>query len=162
MFLVGNVKKYIALDDDKVHFQFSTRAVRSDKDYLCGMKPCQHIKVNCRGFTIDSAVSSSSGFPLPCSVLRQGESNTENYNRMVKFMFSTRFACAAAMPTALFGITFCSDRGYWTAPLILFLLGLGATVFGTLRRMDWVPYTYDQKLTANDKREKIPTKYGEF
>ena len=77
-------------------------------------------------------------------------------------MFNHRFTCVAAIPTALFGVTFCSDRGYWTAPLILFLIGLGATAFGTLRRMDWVPYTYDQKLTAKDKRENIPTKYGEF
>ena len=27
LFLMGNVKIYIALDDDKVHFQLSTRAV---------------------------------------------------------------------------------------------------------------------------------------
>jgi len=54
---------------------------------------------------------------------------------MVKFMFGHRFTCQAAMPMALFGITFCSNHGYWTAPLILLLFGLGATVFGTLCRM---------------------------
>ena len=73
-------------------------------------------------------------------------------------MFGHRFTCQAAMPMALFGITFCSDRGYWTGPLILLLLGLGATVFGTLRRMAWVPYTYDQVLNGKDKREKITKK----
>ena len=77
---------------------------------------------------------------------------------MVKFMFSHRFTCQVAMPMALFGITFCSDRGYWTVPLILLLLGLGATVFSTLCCMEWVPYTYDQVLKGKDKREKIMEK----
>ena len=134
----------IALDNDKVHFQFSTQAVRKDKDYLCGLKACQHVKANCRGFTIDSAVSAATGFPLHFSALRQGESNTQNYNRMILFMFYHFFSNGAAMNQALTGIIFCSDRGYWTAPLILLILGLGGIVFGTLWRMEWAPYTYDQ------------------
>ena len=154
------MKIFVALDDDKVRFQFSTKAVREDKDYLCGMKPSQHVKANARGIVIDSAVSSSSGFPLGFSVLRQGENNTQNYDRIVRLMFSHRFTVAAAMMQALDGITFCSDRGYWTAPLILLLLNLGATVFGTLRRMDWVPFTYDQPQRGRDKRERIEKKYG--
>ena len=93
---------YVALDDDKVRFQFSTKAVREDKDYLCGMKPCQHTKANCRGFTIDSAVSSIPGFPMCFSVLQQGENNTENYERTVRFMFSHRFTVGAAILTDVF------------------------------------------------------------
>ena len=151
---------YIALDDDKVRSQYSTKAVKHDKDYLCGMKGCQHTKANCRGFTVNSAVSSATGFPLNFSVLRQGENNTENYNRIVRFMFSHRFSVGAAMIQALNRITFCSDRGYWTAPLILLLLELGATIFGTLRRMEWVPFTYDQPVRGQDKRERIEKKYG--
>ena len=154
------MKRYIALDDDKVRFQYSTKAVKHDKDYLCGMKGCQHTKANRRGFTVDSAVSSVTGFPLNFSVLRQGENNTENYNRIVRFMFSHWFSVGAAMIQALNRITFCSDRGYWTAPLILLLLELGATVFGTLQRMEWVPFTYDQPARGQDKRERIEKKYG--
>ena len=63
------MKMYIALDDDKVRFQYSTKTVKHDKDYLCGMKGYQHTKANCRGFTVDSAVSSTTGFPLNFSVL---------------------------------------------------------------------------------------------
>ena len=105
--------------------------------------------------TIDSAVSSVTGFPLNVSVLRQGhKNNTENYERMVRFMFHQRFHVATALlGTALDRITFCSDRGYWNAPLILLLIGFGATVFGTLKRMEWVPYTFDQKLSEQDKSE---------
>ena len=33
-------------------------------------------------------------------------------------------------------------------------------MFGTIKQAPWVPYTYDQKLGKNDKREKINTKYG--
>eukprot|EP00957_Ditylum_brightwellii_P005562 426576-Ditylum_brightwellii.AAC.1 len=70
----------------------ATAAMRKDGEYLVGMKLCQHIKANCRGFTIDSAVSSATGFPLHFSVLRQGESNTDNYKRMLQFMFSHLFS----------------------------------------------------------------------
>ena len=69
LFLTGEQKLFITLDDDKVRFKFSTISVKNDKDYLCGMKGCQHVKSNRRGFTIDSAVSSATGFPLNFSVL---------------------------------------------------------------------------------------------
>ena len=154
---------FIALDDDKVRFQFSNSAVRADKDYLCGIKGCQHTKSNCRGFTIDSAVSSASSFPLCFSALRQGENNTENYNRMVQHMFVNRFSVGAAIVQSLplHGITFCSDRGYWNYALILLLLSQGAVVFGTLQRMHWLAYTYDQPVRGNkDTRERIVAKYG--
>ena len=34
----------VALDDDKVHFQFSTFSVINDKSFLCGLSPQQHVK----------------------------------------------------------------------------------------------------------------------
>ena len=56
LFLTGKghdrMKMYVALDDDKVRFQFSTKALREDKDYLCGMKACQHTKANCRALQL--------------------------------------------------------------------------------------------------------------
>ena len=69
---------YIALDDDKICFQFSSR--RDDKDYLCGLKPSQHVKSNRRGFTLDTAVSAVTGFPLMVSALRQAETKNDNYD----------------------------------------------------------------------------------
>jgi hypothetical protein len=148
----------IAVDDDKVHFNMKTASMRGDGDFLCGMKLCQHIKSNCRGMTIDSAVSSATGYPLHFSVLRQGESNTDNYKRMLQSMFSHLFSRGEIMHEALNGIIFCSDRGYWTAPLIDLILSLGGTVFGTLKRAFWVPYTYDQKNTNG--RENVDGKFG--
>ena len=73
-------------------------------------------------------------------------------------MFENRIAVCAAV--ALNGITFCSDRGYWKPSLILMLLALGAIVFGTLQRMEWVPFTYDQPMKKHDKRERIEKKFG--
>jgi hypothetical protein len=148
----------VALDDDKVHFHMATSSIRNDGEYLVGMKACQHVKSNVRGFTIDSAVSSATGFPLNFSVLRQGESNTDNYERMLKCMFSHRFSRVETMNSALNGIIFCSDRGYWVAPLISLILCLGGVVFGTLKRAWWVPFTYDQ--TKPNGREIIQGKYG--
>lgn len=33
-------------------------------------------------------------------------------------------------------------------------------MFGTLRRMEWLPYTYDQQLGQKDMREKIGKHFG--
>lgn len=157
-----NQNRYIALDDDKIHHQFNRESIRKDVGYLCGLKPCQHVRDNRTGYTADTAVCSASGLPLHLSVLRQGETNQQNYERMVGHMYEHRHMnlSHAARSTELSGVTFCSDRGYWKAFLILFVLGLGATVFGTVQRLEWVPYTYDQVLKDKDKREKIEKKYG--
>jgi hypothetical protein len=147
----------IALDDDKVHYHFSSAMLRRDGNFLLGMKPCQHVKANCRGFTIDSAVFSATGFPIHFSVLKGNENNSDNYDRMVRYMFKHRFQ-RGLLNQALKGVTFCSDRGYWAAGLISDLLCYGATVFGTLRRSPVFPYTYEQKNLY--KRECIDGKKG--
>ena len=77
---------------------------------------------------------------------------------MIRSMFGHLFTRVETMHEALNGIIFCSDRGYWTAPLILLILSFGATVLGTLTRAFWVPYTYDQNNTNGG--EKIDGKYG--
>jgi hypothetical protein len=150
----------IVLDDDKLRFHFPTSAVRRDANYLCGMKPCQHTKANTRGFTIDTAVLAATGFLVHFRVLRQGSSNEDSYESMVKFMFGHSFtSVGAAKHLALFDIMFCSDRGYWTPKLILLLLGYGAIVCGTLKRAWYLPYTYDQKPPLYG-REQIEGKFG--
>ena len=70
-------------------------------------------------------------------------------------MFSHWLSVGPAKIQALNRITFYSDRGYWTALLILFLLELVATVFGTLRCMEWVPFTYGQPERGQDRGERI-------
>ena len=106
----------IALDDDKNHFHMSTTAMQKDGEYLVGMKSCQHVKSNCGGFTINSAVSSATGYPLNFSVLRQGESNSDNYQRMLRSMFSNLFSRGKTIHRVLNGIIFCSDRGRGSSP----------------------------------------------
>eukprot|EP00956_Cyclotella_meneghiniana_P026204 scaffold56133_cov71-Cyclotella_meneghiniana.AAC.3 len=64
---------------------------------------------------------------------------------MLESMFSHRFfSRGETKRSTLNGIIFCSDRGYWVAPLISHILGLAGTVFGTLKHTWWVPYTYGQ------------------
>jgi hypothetical protein len=149
-------KSRFAFDDDKIHFQFPASAVRNDANYLVGMKPCQHVEAKCRGFTIDSAVVSASGFPCHFSVLKANENNTDNYISMLQFMFNHSFL--QGDPTPLEGATFCSDRGYWTGNLVLKILEWGGYAFGTLKRGPLPPFTYQQKKLYG--RELISTQYG--
>ena len=70
-------KLRIALDDDKVHFQFGTLSVKRDKNHLCGMGGQMHARSGVKGMTIDSAVSAVTGFPLCFRVRRQGETERD-------------------------------------------------------------------------------------
>ena len=161
LFLSVGDQKYklrVALDDDKVHFQFSTSSVIRDKTYLCGLSPHQHVKANRRGFTIDSAVSAATGFPLCFKARREGFSSVQNYEAMLRYMFEYKFSVAGAAALALNNIVFCSDRGYWQVAIILLILRFGGSVFGTLMRKEWVPFTYDQRHPG--KRRVIEKRYG--
>mmetsp|Transcript_33522 Transcript_33522/g.68063 ORF Transcript_33522/g.68063 Transcript_33522/m.68063 type:complete len:723 (+) Transcript_33522:227-2395(+) len=148
----------VAWDDDKVHLQFSTHDVRSDPHFLCGGQAHQHTMSNCRGLTIHSAILAASGFPVGFRTSRQGESEHQCYETLLRFMFAYYFTVSGAAHLGLDSIIFCSDRGYWTPALILLILSFGGTVFGTIKRSYWVPFTYNQK--RQDKREQIETKYG--
>ncbi|KAL7550439.1 hypothetical protein ACHAWF_013675 [Thalassiosira exigua] len=47
----------VTLDDDKVYFQINTASVRSDTNYLCRMKACQHVKANRREISQSAQLS---------------------------------------------------------------------------------------------------------
>eukprot|EP00984_Skeletonema_dohrnii_P028283 scaffold18199_cov160-Skeletonema_dohrnii-CCMP3373.AAC.2 len=47
------------------------------------------------------------------------------------------------------------DIGHNTCPFLI--LSFGGTVFGTIKRSFWVPFTYNEK--RQDKREQTETKY---
>ena len=45
---------------------------------------------------------------------------------------------------------FDSDRGYWTAALVAWVLACGGDIGGTLKRMTLCPFTYGKKQSAVD------------
>ena len=47
------------------------------------------------------------------------------------------------------------DRGYWCWDLIIFLLSSCCQIWGTIKRMPWFPFTYDQFMKPYDKRISI-------
>jgi hypothetical protein len=73
---------------------------------------------------------------------RDGESNTEKYEEMMKKMFGSRSGNAAPN---LQGISLHSDRGYWTVELVYDkLLRWGADLHGTVARTPWFPFTFSK------------------
>jgi len=138
----GNNTLSIALDDDKVHFNYS----KSAKTY--GLKKHRHIKDNRFGHTLHTAGFSAIGAILCALFEREGETSTEVYERSVKFLFGSRTGNGAPDLT---GLTFCSDRGYWTANLVFDkLLMWGADVVGTVARCFWYPFTFKKGKPSND------------
>jgi hypothetical protein len=75
---------YIALDDDKHHFNYSKHA---DK---YGLKRCRHIKDNRFGHTAHTAGLSATWMPLCVMFDREDEALSQVYERMYKKMFGGR------------------------------------------------------------------------
>ena len=74
-------KLTVALDDDKQAFDYSKNA----KTY--GLQHCRHIVKNRFGFTAHTCGLSATGIILCVMFQREGESQTQIYERMIKFMF---------------------------------------------------------------------------
>jgi hypothetical protein len=164
---------YVALDNDKHHFNYSKHA-----DDTYGLKRCRHIKDNRFGHTAHTSGLSATGLPLCVMFEREDEAQSQVYERMCKKMFGgctgngnpnlqgMCFICCivvllyssfiiiffsnltvciifSCLSTIRIGITFGSDRGYWTPSLLfLFLLQCGADVVGTIARCFWYPFTF--------------------
>jgi hypothetical protein len=75
---------YIALDDDKHHFNYSKNAD------TYGLKRCRHIKDNRFGHTAHTAGLSATGLPLCVMFEREDEAQSQVYERMCKKMFGGR------------------------------------------------------------------------
>jgi hypothetical protein len=145
-----NEELYVALDDDKHHFNYS----KSDDTY--GLNRCRHIKGNRFGHTAHTAGLSATGFPLCVMFEREVEAQSQVYEGKCLEMFGgctgngnpnlqgmcfvsliLAFVLLLLLWDALFktygtlysfsfsrqinkGITFGSDRGYWTPSLLYF------------------------------------------
>jgi hypothetical protein len=151
----GTSKLTIALDDDKQPFNYSKNA------HTYGLQRCRHIQKNRFGHTAHTAGLSATGIILCVMFQREGESLTQVYERMTKSMFGDQ---GGNGDPDLHGITFCSDRGYWT-PVLVFemLLRWGADIVGTVARCFWFPFVYSkvpQQGETSDKhnRTQISTK----
>jgi len=75
---------YVALDDDKHHFNYSKHAD------TYGLKRCRHIKDNRFGHTAHTAGLSATGYPLCVMFEREDEAQSQVYERMCKKMFGGR------------------------------------------------------------------------
>ena len=70
-----------ALDDDKQPFNYSKNTL------TYGLQRCRHIQKNRFGFTAHTCGLSATGIILCVMFQREGESQTQIYERMIKFMF---------------------------------------------------------------------------
>jgi hypothetical protein len=75
---------YVALDDDKHHFNYSKHAD------TYGLKRSRHIKDNRFGHTAHTAGLSATGMPLCVMFEREDEAQSQVYERMCKKMFGGR------------------------------------------------------------------------
>jgi hypothetical protein len=50
-------------------------------------------------------------------------------------------------------IKIAMDRGYWVAKLLFKLLNLGTHVYGTIKRINWLPMMYNSSKKINDSKQ---------
>ena len=132
----------IALDDDKMH------CGTTDATKTFGFRRVRHIKANRFGHTMHTAGFSATGSPICAMFEREQETTTNVYERIIRKLFGSR--TGNANPN-LFGVSFCSDRGYWSLDLLFNKLWKwGADVVGTVARSFWFPFVFDKRDEKKD------------
>jgi len=141
----------IGLDDDKLHYNWTKE---TDSDFI---KKDHHVKDNRHGFTLHTAAFSATASPLHVSAQRSSETVRLTTERMLDEIFGKHTGTAASLDN----VDLAMDRGYWEAKLLFNLLAKGAHLHGTIKRMDWVPLTYDhEKWKPFPEQPKNITKSG--
>jgi hypothetical protein len=141
----------ITIDDDKMHYQ----AENTDTQ---GLKQTQHVRDNRKGFVAHTACYTASGLPIGIEWERSiDDSTTAATERLVRAQLSP--INGQNGPPMLPNTEFAMDRGYCLPSLLYDFLPLsGADFLGTIKRCPMFPFTYDQKVAAEDKRQVLDAK----
>jgi hypothetical protein len=141
----------ITIDDDKVHYEIT------GKQLAQGLKIAQHVRDNRKGFVVHTSCFTASGLPIGIALERLSDDTTASATeRLIRTQLSPMSGLNG--PPMLSNTQFCMDRGYWAPALLFdFLTPSGADVLGTVKRCPMFPFTYDQRLAQNDKRQLIDT-----
>jgi len=142
----------ITTDDDKMHFQLSSKADTQ------GLKTTQHVRDNRKGFVAHTACYTASGLPIGIEWERENDDSTAAATeRLIRAQLAP--TSGQTGPPSLPRTEFAMDRGYCLPSLLYdFFLPSGADIMGTVKRSPMFPFTYDQKLSRNDTWQLVDTK----
>ena len=78
---------------------------------------------------------------------------------MMKYLF--RYKDEGSAPNLSDKVELIADRGYWGRDMLRYLLSKGADLLGTVKRLNWYPFTWGKKGSAtsaksSDRPESIP------
>jgi hypothetical protein len=151
LFITGmEGRMQVTIDDDKVHYHIT----RIAKDFE--PKPKQHVRDNRRGFTCDTAVFTATGVPVGVHIQGKNDSTTTSTKSLIRMQFAP--ADGGNDARALTNMGFGFDHGFLAYGLCKDLIDMGGSFdASTTRHMEWIPFTYGQKLRLSDKRTDIPT-----
>jgi hypothetical protein len=135
----------LALDDDKLYYAFG---IHTDTK---GAKRKRHTQANVNGFTNHVCALAALAIPIRSGIERERDTGDTCYKRLLIGLFGDR--TGDGKPD-LQRKEFDSDRGYWTAALVAWVLACGGDIGGTLKRMPLCPFTYGKKQSAVDDPDK--------
>jgi hypothetical protein len=141
----------VTIDDDKMHYE------TMDKQAAQGLKITQHVRDNRKGFVAHTACYTASGLPIGIEWERSNDDTTAAATeRLIRTQLSPMSGQSG--PPMLSNTQFCMDRGYWLPSLLYdFFTPSGADILGTVKRSPMFPFTYEQRLAQNDRRQLIDT-----
>ena len=134
----------LVLDDDKVHCENNTSSSWGT------LKRVKHVKCNRFGLTVHTLASSCTGLIFGLRAHTVDDSNKSCVQKILSSQFKDR---DRDFPD-LRNVTVAIDRGYGDdSSLLSWIVSMGGSVIGTMKRTLWAPFTWDQsKRFPSDKR----------
>ena len=142
---------HVVIDDDKLWYHVARMMLAHEP------KAVQHVRDNARGFVIDTAVYNASSVPVGFSAQGRNDSTASSTKRLIRSTFAP--GDGGNEPRCLTNVHGWFDRGYVDWEFNKTSVEMGMTLNAcTVRRAEWTPLTYDQKLKPGDPRIVIPKK----
>ena len=130
----------LTIDDDKQHV--------SAKCGQAMLKLVRHTRDNVDGLVLNTAAWTASGVVVGLRYESLYDSGTTS---------CTIDLIKEIIGLCLTNIVFLMDRGYWAWCLVFFIISKGGRLLGTMKRLLWFAWTYDQQFRTGDKRTIIST-----
>jgi hypothetical protein len=143
-----NGKVKIAIDDDKVWVRMGKNSLKDTR----GLKYAHHVRDNRKGLIAHTAGSTGANIPFGIKFERKGDSATSCYKSLLDGLFNR----IGGLIADLKNIFVAQDRGYMKPLIISYLRAAGAMFTGTtMRIVENFPFTFNQKVSNNDKRKVV-------
>ena len=138
------------MEDDKEHYELVRHSVYDQTT----IKKAKHVRDNHYGHVVHTMATAALQLATCAKYEENGETTNSALDDMItKISFGNNTAGAPDLTGLMLGY----DRGYVFREFVAKMIDCGTRIHTTLKRSPWVPITYDQNTSGNDKRTLMPS-----